>query len=179
MGQGSGLSPEPGVSERERGYLEGNTHRAASVRGDYRIEWRGRQGRVMSRAIFAITVGFVGVTVCFANDWSYAHYSTLAKETGDSSINPAGDFFVAVPFALIAILVLVGGFGLLGAALATIFLALVTSAAYYGAWTGGTSTSVIALADPLGTGYSRNRDYLRGRPLRPPMASRRKTDRNT
>jgi hypothetical protein len=102
----------------------------------------------MSRAIAAITVVFVGVTVCFTNDWIYAHYSSLAKETGDSSINPAGDLFVAAPFALIAILVLVGGFGLLAAALATILLALVTSAAYYGAWTGGTSTSALALLLP-------------------------------
>jgi hypothetical protein len=102
----------------------------------------------MSRAIVAITVVFVGVAVCFTNDWIYAHYSSLAKETGDSSINPPGDLFVAAPFALIAILVLVGGFGLLAAALATILLALVTSAAYYGAWTGGTSTSALALLLP-------------------------------
>jgi len=102
----------------------------------------------MSRAIVAITVVFVGVAVCFTNDWIYAHYSTLAKETGDFSIEPAGDLFVAAPFALIAILVLVGGFGFLAAALATILLALVTSAAYYGAWTGGTSTSALALLLP-------------------------------
>jgi hypothetical protein len=99
----------------------------------------------MSRAIAAITVVFVGVTVCFTNDWIYAHYSTLAKETGDFSIEPAGDLFVAAPFALIAILVLVGGFGLLAAGLTTILLALVTSAGYYSAWNGRTSTSALAL----------------------------------
>ena len=102
----------------------------------------------VSRATVAIAVVLVGAIVCFANDWIYAHYSTLAKETGDFSIEPAGDLFVAAPFALIAILVLVGGFGFPAAALTTALLALVTSAAYYGAWTGGTSTSALALLLP-------------------------------
>ena len=125
----------------------------------------------MSRAIVAITVVFVGVAVCFTNDWIYAHYSTLAKETGDFSIEPAGDLFVAAPFALIAILVLVGGFGFLAAALATILLALVTSAAYYGAWTGETSTSALALLLPWELGIPGTVIILWGRPLRTSTAS--------
>ena len=48
-----------------------------------------------ARATVAISIVLVGVIVCFTNDWAYAHYSTLARETDDFSIEPIGDLVVA------------------------------------------------------------------------------------
>jgi ABC-type proline/glycine betaine transport system permease subunit len=106
----------------------------------------------MNRATVALSIVVFGIAVCFGNDWIHAHYSTLAKTTGDFSIDPVGDLFVAAPFGLIAILVLVGRFRFVPAAATCVLLALLTSAAYYGAWAGETSTSALALLLPWALG---------------------------
>ena len=100
--------------------------------------------RRMRKWLAGLIVG-VGVATALLNDWGYATYSSLARSSGDHSLDLGTDVAAAVPFLVIAFVVARRPITLAAGIVATVLVVATLSYRYFVAWTDSSSLSVLAI----------------------------------
>jgi hypothetical protein len=114
---------------------------------------RGQYLRAKGRARAAVAAAILtgGAATCIASDYSFG--SRMPDDYGSGVVGVPWDLAIAMPFALLAALVLLAGMSFAGAAVTALILGALCSYAYYAFDTSTSSTAAIALLAPWTAGF--------------------------